>query len=189
MLQRKAIVPFVVSWLVPAFVSATVLVPAEFREIVHGSEIIAFGRVIDTTAEMSEDRKRIDTLVSVRVDTYLKGGPGETIVFKVPGGQVGRYRNLMVGAPMFEVGDEAVFFLTTRGGGTPYVFGLSQGVFRVRVDDVTKRRIVVPPALIARGDSPEAVVRGSAARRSVTLEVFGAQVATVLKEPVVRGAR
>ena len=168
---------------------ATVLVPAEFREIVNGSQIIAFGRVIDTTAEMSEDRKRIDTLVSVRVDTYLKGGPGETLVFKVPGGQVGRYRNLMVGAPMFEVGDEAVFFLTARGGGTPYVFGLSQGVFRVRFDDVTKRRMVVPPALIARGDSPEVVVRGSAARRSVTLELFGAQVDAVLKEPVVRGAR
>src|SRR5918992_5351219 len=98
--------------LTPAVLHGTVLVPAEFREIVHGSQIIAFGRVIDTTPEMSDDRKRIDTLVTLQVGTYLKGGPGETVVFRVPGGQIGRCRTLMVGAPLFDVGDEAGLFLT-----------------------------------------------------------------------------
>src|SRR5687768_16481474 len=87
-------------------VTATVLVPVEFREIVNGSEIIAFGRVVETTPQWSDDRRHVDTLVTLQVGTYLKGGPGQTIVFKVPGGQMGRYRHFMVGAPQFEAGDE-----------------------------------------------------------------------------------
>ena len=182
MLNRSRFVLLLASCLAPAALGATVLVPAEFREIVNGSQLIAFGQVVETAAEMSDDRKRIDTLVTLRVQTYLKGGPGETIVFRVPGGRVGRYRNLMIGAPMFEIGDEAVFFLKSTGGAGFHIFGLSQGLFRVRVDEATRRRIVVPPALMAKGTTPEVVVRGSTARRSVPLETFGAQVQAVLSE-------
>ena len=171
-----------------ASIEATVLLPAEFREIVNGSEVIAYGRVVDTTVEAGAERSRVETLVTLRVDTYLKGGPGETIIFKVPGGQVGRYRTIMVGAPMLSPGDEAVVFLNVRGAERPALFGLNQGLFRVRIDDRTKRRIVVPPALIARGNEPEAVVRGSTARRPLPLESFGAQVQTVLAEAT-RGVR
>jgi hypothetical protein len=173
----------------PAALGATVIAPAEFREIVNGADIIAYGRVSDTTVEMSDDRKLVDTLVTMQVGTYLKGGPGETLVFKVPGGQVGRFRNVMVGAPQFVAGEEAVVFLNVRGSGLPIVFGLNQGVFRVRLDDQTKRRVVTPPALMARGEAPEAIVRGSVERRPVPLETFGAQVQTVLAEAVTRGVR
>jgi hypothetical protein len=173
---------FAVSCVLSSPLMATVLVPAEFREIVNGSEVIAFGRVVDTTVERSDDRTRVDTLVTLQVDTYLKGGPGRTLTFRVPGGQIGRFRNVMVGAPIFETGDEAVVFLNVRGGDPPSVFGLNQGVFRVRVDAQTKRRIVVPPALMARDQSRELVVRGAAARQSVPLETFGGQVQTVIAE-------
>ncbi|MGH9308473.1 MAG: hypothetical protein ACRD1U_03820 [Vicinamibacterales bacterium] len=166
----------------PAAIRATVIVPAEFREIVNGSDIIAYGRVIETTVQMSDDRKRVDTLVTMQVGTYLKGGPGDTIVFRVPGGQVGRFRNVTVGAPQFAVGEEAVVFLHSRTADRPFVFGLNQGVFRVRLDDRTRRRVVMPPVLMAQGDAPEPLVRGSAARRPVALETFGAQVQSVLAE-------
>src|SRR4029453_17454681 len=86
---------------------ATVIVPAEFREIVNGADIIAYGRVLETTVESSDDRKNVDTLVTLQVGTYLKGGPGDTLVFKVPGGQIGRFRNVTVGAPEFTAGEEA----------------------------------------------------------------------------------
>jgi hypothetical protein len=59
----------------------------------------------------------------------------------------------------------------------------------VRLDDQTKRRVVTPPALMARGEAPEAIVRGSVERRPVPLETFGVQVQTVLAEAVTRGAR
>jgi hypothetical protein len=173
----------------PASPRATVLVPAEFRQIVGGSDLIAYGRVVEKTAVRSDDRKRIDTLITFQVGTYLKGSSGETLVIQVPGGELGRYRNVMVGAPNFEVGDEAVLFLTVRPGARPAIFGLSQGVFRVRLDDRTRGRIVVPPALMARGSTPEVVVRGSAARQSVPLESFGVQVRAAMSEAAGRSVR
>lgn len=171
----------------PAALGATVLLPAEFREIVNGADIIAYGRVAETTAQWSEDRKRVDTLVTLHVGTYLKGGPGESLTFKVPGGTIGRYRSVLVGAPQFAEGEEAVVFLNVRGRDLPFVFGLNQGVFRVRLDDQTKRRIVLPPPLVSRGELPEPVVRGS--RPVLALESFGAQVHAVLAEAAARGAR
>ena len=113
------------------------LVPAEFSEIVGGSEIIAYARVVDVRPEWADGRRWIDSVVTAEVVSYLKGGSDETITFKVPGGQLGRYRSVVVGAPVFTRGDEAVLFLKSNaahGGSLPDVFGLNQGVFRVRVD-------------------------------------------------------
>src|SRR5512133_2066001 len=90
---------------------ATVLVPAEFHEVVAGSQIIVYGRVAAVRAEWSDDRSRIESIVTVTAGTYLKGGPGSTVTFRVPGGQIGRYRNVMIGAPQLQPGEEAVFFL------------------------------------------------------------------------------
>jgi hypothetical protein len=155
---------------------ATVLVPAEFREIVSGSQVIVYGRVIDVRAEWFDDRRRIDTIVTFEAGTYLKGGPGGTVTFRVPGGQIGRYRNLMVGAPEFQPGEEAVLFLQAEGPAVAHVFGLNQGVFRVRRDSATGRRVVMPPALMARGESPETVTRGAVDRQTLSLDDFAGQV-------------
>ena len=166
---------------VPA-VGATVLVPAEFREVVQGSAIIAYGRVIDVRPEWTDDRARVDTMVTLEVVTWLKGGSDPTIVFKVPGGELGRYRNVTIGAPIFARGDEAVLFLKSDGSPVPIVFGLNQGVFRVRREAGTGRRVVIPSAIMASGDSPEIVKRGAATRQPIPLESFGAQVRNVIAQ-------
>jgi len=160
-------------------VRATVLLPAEFREIVAGSQVIVYGRIAAVRAEWSDDRTRIDTIVTVTAGSYLKGGPGGTVTFRVPGGQIGRYRNLVVGAPQFQTGEEAVLFLSASGGPSiAHVFGLSQGVFRVKVDARTGARLVVPPVLMSQGDGEVAqpVTRGDTARRQLSLDQFAATV-------------
>jgi len=162
---------------------ATVLVPAEFREVVQGSELIAYGRIVDVRPQWADNRTRIDTIVTLEVASWLKGGSDGTITFKVPGGEMGRYRSVMVGAPTFQPGDEAVLFLKSDGSDLPVVFGLNQGVFRVKIDPETGRRLVVPPALMASGNTPEVVRRGAANRRPVALDEFGAQVRSVLAQP------
>ena len=159
---------------------ATVLVPAEFREIVSGSQIIVHGRVADVRGEWTDDRRRIETIVTLDAGTYLKGGPGENVTFRVPGGTVGRYRTLMVGAPEFRAGDEVVLFLKANGPSVAHVFGLSQGVFRVRRDSRTGQRLVVPPALMAHREAPQKVTRGATDRRPVPLDTFQAQVRATL---------
>lgn len=162
---------------------ATVLLPAEFREIVAGSQIIVYGRVSEMRPEWSGDRSRIETTVTIAAGSYLKGGPGGTVTFRVPGGQIGRYRNIMVGAPSFQPGEEAVLFLSASGPSVAHVFGLSQGVFRVRVDQRTGRRLVIPPVLMAQGDDPQAVTRGDRSRSQLSLDAFAATVRAAMAQP------
>lgn len=166
---------------------ATVIVPAEFREIVAGAQVIVIGRVVDVRAEWEDGRRRIDSYVTIEVTSTLKGPAADTRTFVVPGGQIGRYRSVMVGAPLFTPGDEAVLFLNVRSGAVAHVFGLNQGVYRVRTD-ARGQRMVVPPALMARTDSAEVVTRGAVTRRPVSLEAFSAQVRTVLAEIANAGA-
>lgn len=174
------LLPFIVCLLSAPALSATVLVPAEFREIVAGSHVIAHARVVDIRPQWVEGRRQIETIVTVEVLSYYKGGSERTVSFKVPGGQIGRYRSVMVGAPQFRSGEEAVLFLDGAGQAVPHVFGLNQGVFRVRQDPSTGRRIVVPPPVMSMGAGPERVVRGAPNRRPLELDAFGAQVRSVM---------
>lgn len=160
---------------------ATVLLPAEFREIVAGSQVIVYGRVADVQAEWFDGRRSIDTVVTLDVASYLKGGPGDVVTFRVPGGQIGRYKNFVVGAPEFAQGDEVVLFLRADGPSIARVFGLSQGVFRVRVDAQTGQRTVVAP-LMAQGDAPERVTRGAVGRRPLRLEAFAETVRAAMAQ-------
>lgn len=180
--MRRLIIVIILLWSAHEL-RATVLLPAEFREIVAGSQIIVYGRIAEVRPEWSDDRSRIDTIVSVEVGSYLKGGPGGTVTFRVPGGQIGRYRNVMVGAPSFQTGEEAVLFLSASGPSVAHVFGLSQGVFRVRVDERTGRRLVIPPVLMAQGDEAQAVTRGDRSRRQLSLVAFAATVRAAMAQP------
>lgn len=159
---------------------ATVLVPAELREVVAGSQIIVYGRVTSVRAEWSDDRRRIDTIVTMMAGSYLKGGPGGTVTFRVPGGQIGRYRNLIIGAPELQPGEEAVLFLSASGPSVAHIFGLSQGLYRVKVDTRTGQRVVIPPVLVAETDGPQTIVRGDRERRQLSLDEFAATVRQAL---------
>ena len=158
---------------------ATVIVPAEFREVVAGSTLIAHGRVIDVRAEWADGRRRIESVVTVNVLSWFKGGTEGTLAFVVPGGEIGRYRQVMIGAPIFKRGDEAFLFLKTGDSPLPYVFGLNQGVFRVRADE-RGARMVMSPALLARGTEPEVVRRGSVDRQPMPVQDFGSRIRSVL---------
>ena len=179
--MRRLLTLVMVLWLAQNL-RATVLLPAEFREVVAGSQIIVYGRVADVRPEWSDDRTRIDTIVTLEAGAFLKGGPGESVTFRVPGGQIGRYRNVMIGAPQFQAGEEVVLFLSAAGPAVAHVFGLSQGVYRVRVDARTGQRMVIPPVLTASSDAPQAIVRGDPSRRPLALDAFTASVRTAMTQ-------
>ena len=155
--------------------TAMVLVPAEFSEMVTASELVVHGRVVGIRPQLVGARRTIETVVTVAVLDALKGQPGETVYFRVPGGQIGRYRRVMVGAPEFASGDEVVLFLRGRAPAVPMPFGLSQGVYRV-VRDASGRSLVTPPIV---SDVAGRVVRGDPARRPVDLSVFAQNVRSV----------
>jgi hypothetical protein len=185
--MMRRIIPVIACLLFAPALRATVLVPAEFGEIVSGSQVIVYGRVSDVHAEWSGDRRTIETVVSLDAASYLKGGPGDVVTFRVPGGQIGRYRNVMVGAPEFQSGEEAVLFLRAQGPSVAHIFGLSQGVFRVRVDARTGNRLVVPPVLMGKSDAAHPVTRGALDRTPLPIETFAATVRAAMAPA--RGAR
>jgi hypothetical protein len=160
-------------------VHATVVVPAEFTEMVIGSQVIVHGVVTRVDAQIVGSRRTIETVVTVQVLDTLKGtGGATTAVFRVPGGEVGRYRRVMVGAPSFREGDEVVVFLAGRPPAMPMPFGLNQGVYRVARG--ADRATVAP--LVA--DDGARVVRGDPARRPLTVDAFAASVrAIVARQP------
>ncbi len=178
------LIPVIAFVLVSSIASATVLVPAEFREIVGGAQIIVHARVVDVRPEWANGRRWIDTVVTADVVSYFKGDTGErSVTFKVPGGELGRFRSVVVGAPAFKRGDEAVFFLKQQTDDLPNVFGLNQGLFRIRIDATTGQRVVVPPPTMkADASSPEPyrLTRGALDRRPLRFDAFGARVREVM---------
>ena len=160
--------------LVPAVaLRATVIVPIEFRELVTTSPVIVHGHVSDVRAAFVDGRRSVDTFVTIVADEYLKGDLGQHLTFQVPGGELGRYRTVFVGAPAFTVGEEVVLFLKTQSGALPVIAGLNQGAFRVVSDPQTRRRLVTTPVVMAaEGVESERVVRGAVARRPMALDAF-----------------
>lgn len=158
-----------------ASLSAMVVLPAEFSEMVTASELVVHGRVVDVRPQIAGDRRTIETVVTLAVLDAIKGQPGERVYFRVPGGQVGRYRRVVVGAPEFAAGEEVVMFLKGRPPGVPFPFGLSQGVYRV-VPEPGGRRLVTPPIV---SEAAGRVVRGDPSRRPIDLAAFTRSVRTI----------
>ena len=153
--------------------SATTLIPADFTAMVRESELIVHGTVIDVSARTRGSLQTIESLVTVRVAETLKGTPSEEAVFRVPGGAVGRYRRVMVGAPEFTTGDEVIVFLTGRAPAMPMPYGLSQGVYRVTRQGGAAA--VTPLVATTAGR----VVRGDPSRRPLDPLAFAARVRMV----------
>jgi hypothetical protein len=155
-------------------VHATVILPIEFRELVTTAPVIVHGQVVDVRSDWVDGRRSVETFVTVAATEYLKGNLGERLTFRVPGGQLGRYRTIFVGAPVFQEGDEVILFLKSSAGMTyPYIIGLSQGAFRVVTDARSGRRMVTTPIVMGKGgDDPEPVVRGDVARKPQPIETF-----------------
>jgi hypothetical protein len=155
-----------------------VVVPAEFGEMLAGSETVVHGRVVDVRSYDTAGRKTIETRITVQVIESLKGDAGQVVYFRVPGGQVGRYRRVMVGAPSFTAGEELVLFLRGRAPVVPQPFGLTQGVYRV-ARDAAGRGTVAP----MMQQTPGRITRGDPARRPFDIQAFTAMVRSMAESP------
>jgi len=151
---------------------ATTLVPIDFNELAVTADTVVYARVTAITPVLT-GQHRIESIVTAEAIGYIKGGLGRTVFFRIPGGRIGAFRTVMVGAPTFAEGDEVVLFLGSRGPAMPYLVGFSQGVYRVVADARTGVRMVIPPPAINTGVT-ERVVRGAAVPMS--LEAFTVRV-------------
>jgi hypothetical protein len=167
----RVIAGLVLGVLLSTHLGATVLLPADFAQMVSESQTIVHARVVAVQGELIGTRRSIESLVTVAVLSPLKGAAGEQLVFRVPGGRVGRYRRIFVGAPVFNAGDEVVLFLKGRAPAIARPYGLSQGVYRV--SRVTGAPMVIP---LAPTSEVVGLPRGDSSRRPVALDEFARQV-------------
>lgn len=153
---------------------ATVVIPADLGELSHDARTIVRGRVASIESRWTEDRRTIESIVTLEVDAYLKGALGQTVQFRVPGGELGRFRTIMVGAPQFSVNERVIVFLGAIGPGIPYVLGFNQGVFRIIRAD--QDWMVTPPPMLPSAAATVRVARGDLSRRPLPLPAFEQRV-------------
>lgn len=183
----RRVVAVAVFVILSVVLQATVLVPIEFRELVSIAPVIVHGRVVDVRAAFVDGRRSVETFVTVEAGEYLKGQLGPNFTIRIPGGQIGRYRTVFVGAPEFQAGDELVLFLQTPRASLPHIVGLSQGAFRVVPDPRTGQRMVTTPIVMGKGiEESERVIRGDPARRPVSIGAFRDVVRQVIAQGAVR---
>lgn len=151
---------------------ATTFVPLSFEQLVNASSTIVYGRVIEVRGQWSDDHRSIESVVTVDVLHGMKGSVPERMAFTMPGGQVGRYVNVIPGTPVFAPGDLAVVFLTSRGARLPIATGLTQGVYRVQREGASGDLRVVPPVIDTRGK----ILRGDPRRQPMALSAFADSV-------------
>lgn len=161
-----------------AAAGATVIIPADLGELTHDAVAIVRGRVAAVDSRWTEDRGTIETIVTLEAESYLKGALGQVVRFRVPGGELGRYRSVVIGAPAFAVDQEVVVFLGAHGPTVPHIVGFNQGVYRLARTPDGRGWVVTPPidAAAARG---VAVARGDVSRRPLPLADFEQHVRTL----------
>lgn len=167
--------------------SATVLVPADLDELAREATAIVHGRVVSVQGVWTAGRRSIETVVTLEVSTALKGQPGREVSLRVPGGELGRYRSVMVGAPVFREGQEVIVFIAGAAPALPHLLGLGQGVYRVRRDLRSGVALVMPPPATADAVRAGRVQRGDPARQLVTLDEFSRQVQSAIGSTLERG--
>jgi hypothetical protein len=170
-------VPLVVMMLsiATARTQATVVVAATLGELARDARAIPRGRVVAVEGRWTDDRRTIETLVTLDVDGYLKGSLGDTVQFRVPGGQLGRFRSVVVGAPEFTVGQRVILFLGASGPMIPYILGMNQGVYRISATSDGTGWLVTPPALLPSASGGR-IVRGDPSRQPLALADFESQI-------------
>ena len=79
-------------------------------ELTAKANSILVGEVTDIACH-EEGKGNIFTLVTLSVEQAIKGEPGQEVVIRVPGGEVGGLKLSVSDTPSFQLGERTVVFL------------------------------------------------------------------------------
>jgi hypothetical protein len=159
-------------------ISATVVVSLGLVQLVQGADTIVAGRVV-AVSPVRVEGQFTDSLITIEPEAVLKGDARSAVVFRVPGGDVGRYRTIVVGAPVLRLGDDVVVFLAGSAPQIPHVVGFNQGVLPIMRDDRGRALLLAPAVADGAGASRAAGGRGEA--RVMTLPAFAEDVRAIVE--------
>jgi hypothetical protein len=118
-----------------AFVSALCLSPLvsatleqlSLDDMIQKSTAIVRGTV--AASRTAVQGPLIYTHYTIRVTESFKGSAQGVVDVAVPGGTANDVRQTFAGTPLFQTGDDYVFFLWTGRSGLTQIMGLTQGLF------------------------------------------------------------
>jgi hypothetical protein len=164
----------------PVVLAAHVEVPSDLRDVVAGATLIVRGHVT-TVRAISSQLDGVETVATVAVDAVLKGSPQTFVDVHVPGGDMGRYRYTMTGAPTLRPDEQGFFFLQRLSDNTWHLVKLSAGVYLMHLDS-SGQMLVEPPVVPqpSRLGAAQPVVRGDTRRPPMTPDEFSSFVQLVI---------
>jgi hypothetical protein len=144
-----------------ASLSATMVIPPTFEQLVDQAQVIFQGTVTKITPQwVGEGAERhIVSYITFKVKDGLKGSPGESFTMRTFGGTVDGETMTIGDGPTFEVGDEDILFVENNGSQVVPLVGIMYGRFHVRKDGSGREMVTTnedqPLADVARLGHPE----------------------------------
>ncbi len=144
-MKMKYLLPLALIGIAFARVTATLVIPPTFEQLVQQAELIFQGTVTDVRSAWEGEgaQRHIDTYVTFQVDNSLKGKPGDSYTIRVLGGTVGDETMEVTCAPKFQVGERQILFVEHNGQQFVPLVGINNGRFHVERDEHTGRDIIL----------------------------------------------
>ena len=167
---------FVAIFLIATSLSASTFVALDSDEMIRQSQRVVQGTVIGVDSFWDRAGRIVVSEATIQIGETILGSQHESVVkVRVPGGQVGRFKVVAEGFPVFARGQQVVLFLNREGDADFHrVVGHQQGHF-----EVVQRRDGVALAVPQIEDGARlfhADGRQMAPARSTELETFKAMV-------------
>ncbi|MEO6001668.1 MAG: hypothetical protein ABIZ04_17075 [Opitutus sp.] len=125
---------------------ATSVVPPDFDELVNHADYIVRAVVLSVTPELktrADGSTAIHSKILLQVEQTIAGHPPTPLVLDMLGGKMGDREVRISGAPNYEVGDRAVFFVQGNGTQVHPLVRMMHGFYPVERDAVTGRSFIV----------------------------------------------
>ena len=124
---------------------ATTVVPPEFNTLVNTSDYVVRAVVKSVTGEertAPSGAKLIFSRVELEVKQVIAGQPPSPLVLDVLGGKFGGREMAIGGAPKFNVGDEAIYFVQGNGHQIYPLTAMMHGLYPIKKEAGTGREYV-----------------------------------------------
>jgi hypothetical protein len=136
-MKKSKYLLFVASVLtIAASLSATVVIPPSFEQLVDQAQEIFQGTVTKMNSVwVGEGAERhIVSYITFQVKDALKGSPGQSYTMRTFGGTVDGESMAVGDGPVWNVGDEDILFVENNGTQVVPLVGIMHGRFHVRKD-------------------------------------------------------
>jgi hypothetical protein len=108
----------------------TVTWSAELDSLSVNSDVIVFGKTLETQCQWAETSLNILTHTTFQVERCVKGhiDSGDTVIIETYGGTINGMKQKVSNAPTFQGGNYALVFLTSGSNGRYYVVQDKEGM-------------------------------------------------------------